>query len=79
MAIKKNASIEINEQIRDREVRVIGAEGEQLGIMSSKDASKMAVKTISEATPLVNTDVLSKLKMTMPEKYSSAQTVTTNK
>ena len=38
MAIKKNASIEINEQIRDREVRVIGAEGEQLGIMSSKDA-----------------------------------------
>ncbi len=42
MAIKKNASIEINEQIRDREVRVIGAEGEQLGIMSSKDAYMMA-------------------------------------
>lgn len=32
----------INEQIRDREVRVVGAEGEQLGIMSSKDALKMA-------------------------------------
>lgn len=48
-------------------------------VLKGKDASKMAVKTISEATPLVNTDVLSKLKMTMPEKYSSVQTVTTNK
>ncbi|MDO4299709.1 MAG: translation initiation factor IF-3, partial [Lachnospiraceae bacterium] len=28
----------INEQIRDREVRVIGENGEQLGIMSAKDA-----------------------------------------
>ena len=48
-------------------------------VLKGKDASKMAVKTISEATPLVNTDVLSKLNMTMPEKYASAQTVTTNK
>ncbi len=32
----------INEQIRDKEVRVIGEDGEQLGIMSSKDALKMA-------------------------------------
>ena len=32
----------INEQIRDKEIRVIGEEGEQLGIMSSKDALKMA-------------------------------------
>lgn len=32
----------INEQIRDREIRLIGEEGEQLGIMSSKDAMKMA-------------------------------------
>lgn len=28
----------INEQIRDREVRVIGPDGEQLGIMSAKEA-----------------------------------------
>ena len=28
----------INEQIRDKEVRVIGAEGNQLGVMSIKDA-----------------------------------------
>lgn len=32
----------INEQIRDKEVRVVGEDGEQLGIMSSKDAQKMA-------------------------------------
>ena len=32
----------INEQIRDKEVRLIGTEGEQLGIMSAKDALKMA-------------------------------------
>lgn len=32
----------INEQIRDKEVRVVGEEGEQLGVMSSKDAMKMA-------------------------------------
>lgn len=32
----------INEQIRDKEVRVIGVDGEQLGIMSSKDALKLA-------------------------------------
>lgn len=32
----------INEQIRDREVRLVGEEGEQLGIMSAKDALKLA-------------------------------------
>lgn len=32
----------INEQIRDKEVRLVGENGEQLGIMSSKDAQKMA-------------------------------------
>ena len=32
----------INEQIRDKEVRVIGEEGQQLGIMSSRDAMKLA-------------------------------------
>ena len=32
----------INEQIRDREVRLIGENGEQLGIMSAKDAMKLA-------------------------------------
>ena len=32
----------INEQIRDKEVRVIGEEGQQIGIMSSRDAMKLA-------------------------------------
>ena len=32
----------INEQIRDREVRVIGTDGQQLGDMSSRDAQKLA-------------------------------------
>jgi len=32
----------VNEQIRDKEVRVIGAEGGQLGVMSLKDALKAA-------------------------------------
>lgn len=32
----------INERIRDKEVRLIGQDGEQLGIMSSKDAMKLA-------------------------------------
>ncbi len=32
----------INEQIRDKEVRLIDVNGEQLGIVSSKEAQKMA-------------------------------------
>jgi translation initiation factor IF-3 len=32
----------INEQIRDKEVRLVGENGEQLGIMSSKEAQKLA-------------------------------------
>ena len=32
----------INEQIRDKEVRVIGIDGEQLGVMSVKEAQKLA-------------------------------------
>jgi translation initiation factor IF-3 len=32
----------INEQIRDKEVRVISETGEQLGVMTSKEAMKLA-------------------------------------
>ena len=32
----------INEQIRDKEVRLIGENGEMIGVMSSKDALKLA-------------------------------------
>lgn len=34
--------MQINEQIRDREIRVVSADGEQLGIMSAKEALKKA-------------------------------------
>ncbi|WP_459128636.1 translation initiation factor IF-3 [Guggenheimella bovis] len=37
--IKKN---EINEEIRDRELRVIGADGEQVGVMSAREALALA-------------------------------------
>lgn len=50
----------INEQIRDKEVRVIGAEGEQIGIISLKEAQQLAadknmdlVKIAPQAKPPV--------------------------
>ena len=39
---KTISELMINEQIRDREVRVVGQNGEQLGIMSASEAMKMA-------------------------------------
>ena len=51
---------ELNEEITDKEVRLIGAEGEQLGIMSSDEALKIAdeqgldlVKISPQAVPPV--------------------------
>ena len=50
----------INEQIRDREVRLVGTDGEQLGILSIKEAQKLAneknldlVKIAPQAKPPV--------------------------
>ena len=50
----------INEQIRDREVRLISPDGEQLGVMSAKEAMKLAkeanldlVKIAPQAKPPV--------------------------
>ena len=39
---KTISELMVNEQIRDKEVRLIGENGEQLGIMSSRDALKLA-------------------------------------
>lgn len=39
---KTISELMINDQIRDKEVRLIGESGEQLGIMSAKDALKLA-------------------------------------
>ena len=50
----------INEQIRDKEVRLIGEDGQQLGLMSSREAMKLAreaeldlVKIAPQAKPPV--------------------------
>ena len=52
--------LQINGQIRDREVRLIGVHGEQLGIMSAREAQKLAdeakldlVKVAPQAKPPV--------------------------
>ena len=57
---KAISELMINEQIRDKEVRLIGEEGQQLGIMSARDAQKLAdeagldlVKIAPNATPPV--------------------------
>ena len=41
MAVKQQET-QINDSIRDPEVRVVGANGEQLGIMSAREANKIA-------------------------------------
>lgn len=55
-----NKELQINEEIRDREIRVVGDDGAQLGIMSAKDALKIAteknldlVKIAPQAVPPV--------------------------
>ena len=55
-----NKDMQINEQIRDREIRVITDTGEQLGIMSAREALRIAeekdldlVKIAPQATPPV--------------------------
>ncbi len=55
-----NKELQINEQIRDSELRVIGVDGEQLGVMSSREAQQLAdeknldlVKIAPTATPPV--------------------------
>ena len=40
-----NKELHINEEIKEKEVRVIGADGSQLGVMSSKDALSKAVES----------------------------------
>ena len=58
--IISNKELQINEDIRDREVRVIGPDGAQLGVMTSKEALEQAfaqnldlVKIAPQATPPV--------------------------
>lgn len=55
-----NVTHQINEEIRDREIRLIGADGSQLGIMSAAEGQRLAdeegldlVKISPNATPPV--------------------------
>jgi translation initiation factor IF-3 len=42
--ISNNTTYQINEDIRDKEIRLIGDDGEQLGIMSSAEAMRIATE-----------------------------------
>lgn len=60
IANKDSKELQINEEIRDKEVRLIGADGAQLGVMSAKEAQKLAaeqdldlVKIAPQAVPPV--------------------------
>ena len=60
IASSNSKELEINERIRDKEIRLIGADGAQMGIMSPRDALRMAmdqdldlVKVAPQAKPPV--------------------------
>lgn len=46
-----------------------------VSVLKGEDASTMAVKTITEATPVINSSVLQKLGLSTPEGYSEVKTV----
>lgn len=46
-----------------------------ISVLKGEDASTMAVKTITEATPVINSSVLKKLGLSTPEGYSEVKTV----
>ena len=48
-----NTDLMINEEIRDREVRVIGQDGEQLGVMPAKQALELAEKAELDLVKIV--------------------------
>ena len=49
-----------------------------LEVMKGTNPGSIAVRTISDATPVINTDVASALGMTIPESFGNAELVTTN-
>ena len=46
----------INEQIRDKEIRLIGEDGEQLGIMSTREAMKLAAEAELDLVKIAPTE-----------------------
>ena len=47
-------------------------------ILAGTDPKTMAVGTISDGTPVINTDVMTQFGFTVPDKYADAEKVTTN-
>lgn len=45
-------------------------------VLDGADISTMAVKTVSDSKPVINTDILTKMNMTLPEALKDADTVT---
>ena len=64
----------INEQIRDREVRLIGQDGEQLGIMSAREAQKIALEAELDLVKIAPTAKPPVCKIIDYDKYKYEQT-----
>lgn len=58
----------------------LGKKTAEMGIeiLNGTDPKTMAVGTISDGTPVINSEVMEKFGFTVPEKYASAEMVTTN-
>lgn len=48
-------------------------------VLEGADISKMPVRTISDATPVINSEVVAELNIPVPSEYEGAEMVTTNK
>ena len=55
--ISTKKELEINEEIRDKEIRVIGADGSQLGVMSADKALKLAEEADMDLVKIAPTAV----------------------
>ena len=72
---KTISNLSINEQIRDKEVRLIGPDGAQMGIMSAREAMLKAqeagldlVKIAPQAKPPVRLSITESINMSWLEK-----------
>lgn len=67
------ASISIDYVALGKVTAEMGAE-----VLKGTDPKTMAVGTISDGTPVINTDVMTKFGFEIPESFENAETVTTN-
>ena len=58
----------------------LGKKTAEMGVevLNGTDPKTMAVGTISDGTPVINSEVMEKFGFTIPEKYADAEMVTTN-